>query len=580
MQRGDFQKAMESYGRGLKIAQELGNVENEVDCLLHMGVLSWNDRKIKESSDYNMQALSLAKRFNLKKMLWEAQQINDIIRLYYRGKELRSKRQHSQSIKSFERAIDLAKKIESREYELKCLRQMSITYWEIFEVKRFFALNEKALRLAKELKHKREEGSCLNNIGLYYFKINDYSRALYCYQEALSIAREYKNHAEESACLNNIGILLFHVGLYDKALDYLNDAYKIDCTLKDYFNISIELNNIGVILRNKCKYFELKDNYKDALNYLEESLIISRQVGNKNNEEKVLNNIGSVYLDLKDYSKALKYFKAGYDIAKDLQDVEVMGMILNNIASAHLKMGHDDTARRFYEQAVPLGNKIFDVNILWEAYHGLGQCYEQTKEFSHAFQAYEKAIEVIEHVRSQIVMDTCKAGFTRDKIKVYESYIGHLYRMNLKNHSKKLEKDIFQMVERAKARAFLETLRNSQSILRNRLSSKMEEDERMISLKISTLMNNLSREDLNKNEREKLLDQLGHAEDEYVVFLSKVRKEAPELRYVVSPEHTRVEEVQQKLLDEKTALIEYFLGDEQSFMILITKEDFKLFLLP
>ncbi|MBE0461345.1 MAG: tetratricopeptide repeat protein, partial [Candidatus Aminicenantes bacterium] len=205
MQRGDFQEALKSYGQGLKIAQELGNVENEVDCLLHMGVMSWNNRKIKESSDYNMRALSLAKRFNLKKMLWETQQINDIIRLYYRGKELRSKRQHNQSIKNFERAIDLAKKIGSREYELKCIRQMSITYWKMFHMKSFFTLNEKALLLAKELKHKREEGNCLNNIGIYYWKINDYSKALYCYQEALNIAREYKNYSEESACLNNIG---------------------------------------------------------------------------------------------------------------------------------------------------------------------------------------------------------------------------------------------------------------------------------------------------------------------------------------------------------------------------------------
>ncbi|MBE0461534.1 MAG: CHAT domain-containing protein [Candidatus Aminicenantes bacterium] len=136
------------------------------------------------------------------------------------------------------------------------------------------------------------------------------------------------------------------------------------------------------------------------------------------------------------------------------------------------------------------------------------------------------------------------------------------------------------MVERAKAIGFLESLRDSQSILRNRLSPDREEEERMISLKISTLMNGLLCEDLNENDREKLLEQLVHAEDEYVVFLSKVRRETPELRYILSPEHIRVEEVQQKLLDEKTALIEYFLGDEQSFMILITKENFSLFLLP
>ena len=77
-----------------------------------------------------------------------------------------------------------------------------------------------------------------------------------------------------------------------------------------------------------------------------------------------------------------------------------------------------------------------------------------------------------------------------------------------------------------------------------------------------------------------ILTKLRKAEDEYLIFLSKMRIETPLIANMVSPEPCQLEQVQEQLLDEKTALIEYFLGEKKSFMFLITENNFYLFTLP
>jgi CHAT domain-containing protein len=59
-----------------------------------------------------------------------------------------------------------------------------------------------------------------------------------------------------------------------------------------------------------------------------------------------------------------------------------------------------------------------------------------------------------------------------------------------------------------------------------------------------------------------------------------MRVEVPEVASLVSPEPCNLSQVQNLILDENTALIEYFLGESKSFVFLITKKNRYLFELP
>jgi tetratricopeptide (TPR) repeat protein len=242
-------------------------------------------------------------------------------------------------------------------------------------------------------------------------------------------------------------------------------------------------------------------------------------------------------------------------------------------------LGKTQEAKKSFLRAAELGKKLSRGEILWEAYFGLGRCYELNEEYSDAVNYYKMAISVIDRIRSQITVDTYKSSFARNKQKVYESLIRLLFRLQKSGNSKDL-REIFRVVESAKARAFLESLGESQVNIRERLAPELKEQEKTISNQISLAIRKLTGEELSGNQRMNLLQELKRAEDDYSLLLQKIRIEVPEVANMVAPVPCNLDQVQDQIIDNKTALIEYFLGEKESYIFFVTKREIWLHLLP
>jgi len=541
-----------------------------------LGLLYWNIGQIEKSLDFYREALFLADKINLKDKRQEILDRIEVYKLYRNGKEYRSQDQHQKSIVSLEKAIALARKIKSKDHEVKCLRQLSITYSGLNDLKKFFSLNEEALKIACKLNHRKEEGRCLNNIGIFYRKLDNYSQALKYYEDALRIAQNENNIKDKSICLINIGNIYIYIGDYERALEYLTKALDIDRQLKEDVDISIDLNNIGVTFRKKGLLSKKKEDFYKALEYFEDSLELARKVKDKKAEIQALNNMGTVYTDLENYPKALKYFNSGLKKAEEIQDSEEIGTILNNIGIIYSNQGNYEFSTKYYQRAIDLALGIRGGQILWEAYFGLSQCYEKKKKFSLALAYYKKAINIIDYVRSQIFLDTDKAIFVRDKLRVHESLLNLLYDLHKNNPGIGFDEEIFYQVEKAKARAFLESLGEAKIDILGSLNPELKKREREISKQISLILSNLLKPNLTEKRKKELLKKLEEKENEYLSLISKIRSEIPQFINLVSPQPFPLEKIQSQLLDEKTAFIEYFLGEKRSFLFVITKKSFYL----
>jgi len=585
---GNFCLAFDIFERALDLVKRFDNNKGEeVKCLINLGQLCWNLGQIDESSKKYRKALSIAKNSNLREMQKECWRALEIYRLYSEGKQYHFEGQRQKSIEIFQRAIELSRKSASKEHEIRCLRSMSLIYWELNNFRKYYALNELALTIAQSLNHREEQGNCLYNIGLYYWKLDDYSKALNYYDKAFIIAQKFKNKKIESACLTNSGIIYEKLGNYDKALENLKRALTIDQQLGDSVNISIDLNNIGTMFRAKGIIFGNDKDFYKALDYFNKCLRLTKKASIrkaeidifKKTEVQALNNIGTIHIDLEKYHNALKYLQLGYKKGKEIQDLEAIGMILGNMGIVHLCQCNYEEAIKSFQRAIEFANLVGARQILWEAYFGLGQCHEKRNEFSQAVKCYKKAIDIIDHIRSQISLDTYKAGFARDKIKVYELLINILYRVSTDSTANNYDREIFHIVEKAKARAFLESLGESKIDVRERLSPKLKKEEKEILGRISLVNQELFKGDLSKKRKEGLLIELQQVEDEYIRLISKMRVEIPEVADLVSPVPCQVEQVQ-KLLDGKTVLIEYFLCENQSVVFFITKNEMVVYPLP
>ena len=577
---GSFSQALEEFKLGLEIARAVGDIHREIECLKKQGLIYWNRGQMAESLHSYSQAFSQARKNRLLDEEANIKIILDIFDSYTKGKEFRARGKHEQSIDQFMKAILFSRKIKSREHELKCCRQLSVTYLALFCLEDFYQNNYHALELAKELNHLREEGKCLLNIGLYYQKTEDYSNAFINYGKALDIAVDLKNIIDQSACFNNIGILYRRIGNFSRSLEYLKRALSLDTELDNKSYVAQDLNNIGTTFRQKSEQIGDESFMKNALDYYFESLQIARTVQDTKTEIEVLNNIGVVYAALEDFNRALKNFRIAASRIEEYLYPEARCMILNNIASVNFGMNMYSEAEKLYKQAIEMGLTLGLDYILWEAYYGLGLCYEYQLKTVQAKESYLTSLKYIDRIRSHIPIESFKAGFTRDKIKVSESLINLLYISGANSDPEFINHEIFHIVEKAKARAFLESLGESRLDLVRQLSPESDREERRITSEISYCIQQLSDPGITQEQRKSLTNQLNEAEEKYLLLLSRIRNENPNVMNLVSPEPLPLKRVQSDLLDNRSAIIEYLLGDKVSYGIVITKDRAHIFSLP
>jgi len=271
-QNGDFQKALELFEKENFEAKKEKDEKREIYSLIKLALIYWNIGKVNISKTKYTEALDIAREKNFKEFQDHCVTILEIFKHYSDGKNFRHSGKYTESIESFNNAVNLAKKLGSKEHELKCLRLMSFVYLEDNKLQNFALLNENGLELARELNHRSEEGKCLINLGFFFQKIDNYHKALNYYENALDISTKINNKNDISACLNNIGNIYRSIGEFEKSLSYSLKALKIDREIGNEIYICIDLNNIGITYKFLGNQSEQYLNYQNAINYYSEAL--------------------------------------------------------------------------------------------------------------------------------------------------------------------------------------------------------------------------------------------------------------------------------------------------------------------
>jgi len=580
LENGNFDSAIGRFKEALDNSREAGDPGAEAACLTKLGLMSWNIGQVPEAIRYYSDAQQKARESGQNDVLDRCRAVLEAISLYNAGKDYRQSNFLQRSVESFERALGISRRIKNEEITVKCLRQLSLTYWQMNDLKSFLLRNEEALESARKIKHKKEEGRCLNNIGLYHWKSTNYSSALNYFNEALHIARDMNDIQTEAESLNNIGIIYKDLGDFEKAISYFYGTLDIDKKTKNRAATSYDMINIGSAYKAQGNLNNNVDELYRALKCFTDCLNLQGANSEILVRISLLNNIGATYCDLGNYRKAFDYYFLAIDETKKSKLFEEMSFLYNNIGNIYLKLNKINSASNSFIKAISPAGKFQFSRTLWETYYGLGQCYEKKGEFQAALSNYEKSVEVIDGIRSRILLDTFKAGFVRDKLKVYDRILDLLFQLKMADRKETLVEKMFSIVEKAKARAFFESLAEAKIDFKEGLKPAFKKKQEDISREISSIVFQLSSPALGAEERNERISRLGRAEDEYMRFISEMKMERPELASLASPETCSLRRLKEEFLDERTGLAEYFLGESKSFLFFVTKKGSELFELP
>jgi CHAT domain-containing protein len=563
--RGQYAKALEYYEQAVKLNEKYENRAERARFLGNCGLMNCYLGNVASGREFYLQALENDRQVGQR--LHEASMLRGVGFTYFRQSD------YPQALRYYEQALGLAREFADKGAEGRYWTDIASVHLSRGNFAEAVEFHKRALDISEEVGDRYNQSVALQNIGDIYWTTGDFSKALEYLHQSLKINRESGFKGNEAGCLNDIGLIHEATGDFAKALEYYNLALRMWRESGDKSGEGVGLNNISNV------YARQKD-YAGSLSYLEQAIRIARETGNKRAVANRLNNAALAQGKMGNYKAALSLSEEALKMCREIgsRDLEVLALL--NAGYIHTKLDQPAAARPVLEQALSLGQAIGLHNSVWRAYSHLGEAWERLGDMENALANYRKSIEAIESLRGQLQMEEQKAGFLGSRIEVYERAANVLFSSHQKNPRAGFDRECFALVERARARAFLDSLEEAKINLRAGLTPEQRDEENGIRKAISAFHTELLKPGLTEVKREELLEKLEAAETDYALYIQRMRRENQAFTRLVSPETASLEDVQAVLPDDQTALIEYFIGDQISLLFCLTKGEFFIAPLP
>lgn len=433
-----------------------------------------------------------------------------------------------------------------------------------------------ATALYKELNAPKHEAYTLTIIGGIYNAFGERQKALQHFNQALLLQRSVGDQKREGYTLAYIGGAYNALGEKHTALEYFNQAIATFKASEEGFGEATALTEIAGV------YLSLGETDK-ALEYFNQALPLHKTKTNRGWEAKTLTLIGAVYHARGDGQKALQFLTQALPIQKALNSRGWEANTLTYMGAVYSSLGDWQKASECFTQALALSRAIFDPKTEANVLLNLARAERNHNNLPAARQHAEKAIELIESIRTKIVSQDWRASYFASKRDYYELYVDLLMKQHQESPGKGHDAAALQASERARARSLLEILTEAGIDIREGVDPQLLDRERGLQQQIND--KELQRIQLlagkpREEQTQQIEKDLNALLTEYNEVRAQIRARSPRYDALMQPEPLVLREIQKQVLDEETLLLEYALGDEKSYLWVVTQTEMKSFVLP
>jgi CHAT domain-containing protein/tetratricopeptide (TPR) repeat protein len=459
------------------------------------------------------------------------------------------------------------------------------------------------------------EGSTLNNMAGAFDVLGDTSKALESYDQALPLLRLTNDRVNEAVTLNNIGKINADMGDWQRASDYYRQALPIFHQTGDRVREAITLTNLGTLssllgqsdqalnsfqlalplhrsagnkrgeadtLVQMGGVYRAADNMRDAKRSYEEALELDRAIGDHWREGNALRLLGAAYSATGEQQKALESLEQSRTLLRAANDARAEGLTLFVLGDAYRLSAKPQDAATAYRQSLALLERVGDRDSSAKALLGLAKVERDQNQLPEARKHAEEALALVEQVRSHAGAQEDRASYFATQQSMGEFYIDLLMRMHKEDPGAGHDVEAFNAAERARARSLLEMLAEARVDFRRGVDPKLLAKEH----ELSGLLNSKAQRLLTlrgagtEDKAAALKKEISDLEDQYRQVELEIRKDSPEYAAVTQPQPLTLKEIQGQVLDGDTVLLEYALGEERSYLWLVSTTGLKTYELP
>jgi CHAT domain-containing protein len=272
-----------------------------------------------------------------------------------------------------------------------------------------------------------------------------------------------------------------------------------------------------------------------------------------------------------------------------------------SLADVALKEGRYKDANKLYEAAQKGAEDDKRLDLIWPAQRGrarslwlqAAQEKDATKTREQALAAYRDSLNTLEQLRAgSLRADEARTTFLATTKDVYDEAVTAFAEMALQNAApggalsgKALDyaSEALRISEEGRARSLLDMLAEvnaqiTEGIPADLLERKQKNLNRQ--QEIAALLTGVSLEADQKTKPSELEKELESLQTEFDQIENQIRTSSPRYASLTTTQPSSLAEIQQKVLDDNTVLLEYALGNDASYLFAATRTGISVFKLP
>ncbi len=226
----------------------------------------------------------------------------------------------------------------------------------------------------------------LTRRGYYQTRADYYLELVTVYQQ-----QEEQTNWNYAASLTSLGNVYYSLGEYQKAIEFYQQSLAITREIGDRGGEGKSYGNLGTVYRSLGEY-------QKAIEFHQQSLAIDREIGDRGGEAYSYNNLGAVYQSLGEYQKAIEFHQQSLAITREIGDRGGEAKSYNNLGNVYYSLGEYQKAIEFHQQSLAIKREIGDRGGEAASYNNLGNVYYSLGEYQKAIEFYQQSLAILREI--------------------------------------------------------------------------------------------------------------------------------------------------------------------------------------
>ena len=452
----------------------------------------------------------------------------------------------------------------------------------------------------------------LTGMGRINFVQGNYTPSLEFYRRSLTLSEELANKNLIANVLGSMSLVCRNAGDLGQALDYAERSMALQESLGDkagvgnaHITLGLAYGSLGdpralehyrksLALSEEAGRMGLMANALDkiarahigqgdnvhALEYAQRSLTLSERMKNYRQTIWAIMTIGNIHANRGESSKALEYWQRALALSEKGGYKPEEANAMARISSHHNGQGNYAQALETAEQAIVIARQIGNQQILLNAVNNTAYSYLSLNQLENARRTSAQAIEIVEYLRASVAGDEARSGYLVSARYPYDFNVDVLMQLHKQRPGEGYDSMALQMSERGRARSLLETLSEARADIRLGVDPTLLTSERTVQQRLNAVAERQTRLLSGKHTEEQataVQKEIDLLTRDYQQVESQIRQSSPRYAALTQPAPLTVREIQSEVLDADTALLEYALGEDRSYLWVVTPTSVKSF---